>query len=266
MVLRAMSEHDGRIVEYFKFVRQGKKPPKNFLEINSEYLPEEFDLEHFTQTLHFKAWDRVAQLGRRPWEQAREWARGLGINSSEWRDFCKTDEKPIDIPADPANAYKKEWVSWTDFLGTKSEEEKMDEFIKNYLEYAEGKNFPMPPESHPTLGTISKTLRNSNDLNKLPKWKFKLVDEKLVRAKLFDWEGYDAMRWKISFDAYKAWKNKTKKDVPPKNTVSCGVKIETWYLNQKVKYAEYLGIKKGNFYEKSIFIFYSIHIILQIFI
>ena len=245
MVLRAMSEHDGRIVEYFKFVRQGKKPPKNFLEINSEYLPEEFDLEHFTQTLHFKAWDRVAQLGRRPWEQAREWARGLGINSSEWRDFCKTDEKPIDIPADPANAYKKEWVSWTDFLGTKSEEEKMDEFIKNYLEYAKGKTFPMPPESHPTLGTISKTLRNSNDLNKLPKWKFKLVDEKLVRAKLFDWEGYDAMRWKISFDAYKAWKNKTKKDVPPKNTVSCGVKIETWYLNQKVKYAEYLGIKKG---------------------
>ena len=53
------------------------------------------------------------------------------------------------------------------------------------------------------------------------------------------------MRWKISFEAYKAWKNKTKKDVPPKNTVSCGVKIETWYLNQKVKYANYLGIKKG---------------------
>ena len=245
MVLRAMSEHDGRIVEYFKFVRQGKKPPKNFLEINNEYLPEEFDLEHFTKTLHFKAWDRVAQLGRRPWEQARKWARGLGINSSEWRDFSKTDAKPIDIPSDPAKAYKKEWVSWNDFLGTESEEEKMNKFIKNYLEYSRGKIFPMPPESHPTLGIISKTLRSSFYLNQLPKWKFKLIDENLVKTKLYDWEGSDSMRWKISFDAYKEWKNKTKKDVPPKKTVSCGVKIETWYQNQKVRYAKYLGINKG---------------------
>ena len=126
MVLRAMSEHDGRIVEYFKLVREGKKPPKNFVEINSEYLPEEFDLEHFTKTVHFKAWDRVAQLGRRPWEQAREWARGLGINSMEWREFCKSDKKPVDIPADPARAYSKEWTDWPDFLGTESEKEKMD--------------------------------------------------------------------------------------------------------------------------------------------
>jgi len=244
MVLRAMSEHDGRIVEYFKLVREGKKPPKNFVEINSEYLPEEFDLEHFTKTVHFKAWDRVAQLGRRPWEQAREWARSLGINSEEWRSFTKTNQRPLDIPSSPNNAYK-EWTNWPDFLGTESEEEKMEKFIKNYLIYSKDKTFPMPPESNPLLGNITKGLIKSKKLNQLPEWKFKLVQEKLEKANLFDWDGSDAMKWKISFHAYKDWKIETKKDVPRKNTKFNGVVIETWYQNQKVRYAEYKGTNTG---------------------
>jgi len=249
MVLRAMSEHDGRIVEYFKFVRQGKKPPKNFLEINSEYLPEEFDLEHFTQTLYFKAWDRVAQLGRRPWEQAREWARGLDINSSEWRDFCKTDEKPIDIPADPPRAYSKEWTDWRDFLGTPSEEEGMDEYIKEYKKNAKGKIIPFPTDEFITksgyrLGKKMRAIQNSYMKKQLPDWKQKIIETELINKGLYIWNGRDAYSWKKNFDAYKAWKNKTKKDVPSKGTVSCGLKIETWYLSQKIKYAKYLGIEK----------------------
>jgi superfamily II DNA or RNA helicase len=244
MVLRAMSEHDGRIVEYFKLVRQGKKPPKNFVEINSEYLPEEFDLEHFTKTVHFKAWDRVARLGRRPWEQAREWARSLGINSEEWKSFAKTNARPLDIPSHPDNVYK-EWTNWPDFLGTESEEEKMEKFIKNYLIYSKDKTFPMPPESNSSLGNITKGLIRSKKLNQLSQWKYEMVQEKLVNTGLFDWDGSDVMRWKISFEAYRSWKIKTKKDVPPKNTKFDGVRIETWYQNQKLKYAEYKGTNTG---------------------
>ena len=127
MVLRAMSEHDGRIVEYFKLIKQGKKPPKKFVEINTDYLPEEFDLDHFDKTLHYKAWYRVAQLGMRPWEQAREWARSLGINYTGWRKLFKTDKKPIDIPSHPQLFYKKEWTDWRDFLGNPSIQEEWNQ-------------------------------------------------------------------------------------------------------------------------------------------
>jgi len=250
MVLRAMSEHDGRIVEYFKLVREGKKPPKNFVEINSEYLPEEFDLEHFTRTIHFKAWDRVAQLGRRPWEQAREWARGLGISTPlNGEIFVKLMKKPIDIPADPPRAYSKEWTDWRDFLGTPSEEEGMDEYIKEYKKNAKGKIIPFPTDEFITksgyrLGKKMRAIQNSYMKKQLPDWKQKIIETELINKGLYIWNGRDAYSWKKNFDAYKAWKNKTKKDVPSKGTVSCGLKIETWYLSQKIKYAKYLGIEK----------------------
>ena len=37
---------------------------------------------------------------------------------SQWREFCKSDDKPEDIPAVPTRTYKKEWISWGDWLGT----------------------------------------------------------------------------------------------------------------------------------------------------
>jgi superfamily II DNA or RNA helicase len=248
MVLRAMSEHDGRIVEYFKLVRQGKKPPKNFVEINSEYLPEEFDLEHFTQTVHFKAWDRVAQLGRRPWEQAREWARGLGINSSEWRDFCKTDKKPIDIPADPHRAYSREWTDWRDFLGAPSEEEDMNEYIKEYKKNAKGKLIPFPTDEFVTesgykLGNKMRAIRNSFIKKQLPDWKQKIIEAELINNGLYDWNGRDVFAWKKYYEAYKNFVKKSGASIPKKGTISQGLYIEPWAQTQKVKYKVLMNIE-----------------------
>jgi len=241
MVLRAMSEHDGRIVEYFKLVREGKKPPKNFVEINSEYLPEEFDLEHFTKTVHFKAWDRVAQLGRRPWEQAREWARGLGINSMEWREFCKSDKKPVDIPADPPRAYSKEWTDWRDFLGAPSEQEDMDDCIKEYIKNAKGKIIPFPidnfiTESGYKLGNKMRALQFSYKSNQLPKWKKEIIEDELIKKGLYDWDGRDAYSWKKYFEAYKSFKENTGEDIPKRGIKVNGLLIATWAVNQKTKY------------------------------
>lgn len=241
MVLRAMSEHDGRIVDYFKLVREGKKPPKNFVEINSEYLPEEFDLEHFTKTVHFKAWDRVAQLGRRPWEQAREYARGLGINSTEWREFCRTDKKPVDIPADPARAYSKEWTDWRDFLGAPSEQEDMDKYIKEYKKNAKGKIIPFPidnfiTESGYKLGNKMRALQSSYKSNQLPKWKKKIIENELIKKGLYAWDGRDTYAWKKYFEAYKSFKENTGEDIPKRGIKVNGLLIATWTLNQKKKY------------------------------
>ena len=54
----------------------------------------------------------------RPFREAREFARKLGLeSSSEWREYCKSSKKPDDIPPSPAQAYKKEWEDMANWLG-----------------------------------------------------------------------------------------------------------------------------------------------------
>jgi len=45
----------------------------------------------------------------RPFKEAREFVRSLGLKSKkEWSDYCKSGNKPDDIPSAPWNTYK-EW-------------------------------------------------------------------------------------------------------------------------------------------------------------
>ena len=62
---------------------------------------------------------RKSPYGWRCFEEARNWARGLGLSSeTEWRTFRKT-KLPNDIPTNPNREYAKSgWESWADFLGT----------------------------------------------------------------------------------------------------------------------------------------------------
>lgn len=240
MVLRSMSEYDGRIVEYFRLIAENIKPTKNFIEIDDEYLSEEFDLDEFSKKLSVMAWNRFSRLGRRPWAQAREWARGLGINSEDWRKFCKTDAKPVDIPADPPNAYKKEWNGWPDFLNTESDEDRFHRLVKEYKDYAKGKENPFPP-ARSDLGSWSKSIRQTHKTGQLPQWKEDIIEKELISANIFDWFGPDAWRWRQNFYAYRDWKKETGKDVPSKGCEFNGRKIEPWYQNQKLKYQKMMG-------------------------
>ena len=44
----------------------------------------------------------------RDFESAREFVRSLGLkNSNEWKEYCKSGNKPDDIPAASWNVYKK---------------------------------------------------------------------------------------------------------------------------------------------------------------
>jgi hypothetical protein len=52
-----------------------------------------------------------------PFNKARAFARRLGLKSTiEWRDYCKSGKKPIDIPSKPERY--DEWVGMDDWLGT----------------------------------------------------------------------------------------------------------------------------------------------------
>ena len=55
----------------------------------------------------------------RDFESAREFARALKLKGrKEWQEYCKSDNKPDDIPADPNQTYKKDYKGVGDWLGT----------------------------------------------------------------------------------------------------------------------------------------------------
>lgn len=51
-------------------------------------------------------------------KEARTFVHKLNLKSAnDWRIYCKSKLKPIDIPSAPNSQYKSEWISWADFLG-----------------------------------------------------------------------------------------------------------------------------------------------------
>lgn len=56
----------------------------------------------------------------RPFEEARSLAHSLKLEGKEeWSEYCKSGNKPDDIPYNPSRAYRnKGWNGWGDFLGT----------------------------------------------------------------------------------------------------------------------------------------------------
>ena len=248
MVLRSMAEHDGRVVEYFKLIAEGKKPKYKLIDINSEYLPHEFNLDNFIKNLSTKAWSRFSKLGRRPFDQARLWARDLGINSSGWNTFIKSGKKPVDIPSDPARAYSKEWLGWPDFLGNPSIIEDTDRTIKEYKIYAKGKINPFPPDRYILpdgfeLGVRVRGILQSKRRGVLPKWREEKIEKELINRGIFDWIGRDEFMWCKSFNAYKKYLDEGNPKIPKKNTIFDGLNIETWAQNQKLKYKKKTGTK-----------------------
>jgi hypothetical protein len=80
-----------------------------------------------TYAYEWKSWGDWLGTGHftnvewRAFTEAREFARSLGLKSSyEWFAWCKTPDKPADIPRVPYGTYADEWKSWGDWLGTEN--------------------------------------------------------------------------------------------------------------------------------------------------
>ncbi len=56
----------------------------------------------------------------RSFEEARDFARSLKLKGQRaWRSYCKSGQKPDDIPSDPNHVYKNMgWNGYGDWLGT----------------------------------------------------------------------------------------------------------------------------------------------------
>jgi len=250
-VLTAMAHHDGRIIEYFTALQEGKKPPKQFLEINSEYSTEKLNLKEFEKELTFKAWNRLRHLSWRPFSEAREHARSLGLQTiDDWHKYKLTKEAPADIPHYPnnCNAYKGEWKNWQDFLNIPTAKETLETFIKEYKLYAKGKSIPVPSSNYVTesgfeLGKQMNTyLAQHNQSNNLAEWKINIINKELVAPNLFSWKGKTSLIWFLKFNAYSEYIEKYK-TTPKRNTKYKSFNISEWADTQKKRYQKKIGNK-----------------------
>ena len=102
---------------YKEYCKSGKKP---------EDIPYNPDREY--KNKGWKSWGDFLDTGNisqrqhyyKPFEQARDFVRKLGLETyGEWRRYCKSKEKPWDIPSKPEDYYKnKGWTDFGDWLGT----------------------------------------------------------------------------------------------------------------------------------------------------
>jgi len=84
---------------------------------------------------------RIANFQKtyRPFEDARRFARSLGLkNKEDWVKYCKKGTLPTDIPRNPSGSYLgRGWKRWGDWLGT--------DFVatrdREYREFAEAREF-----------------------------------------------------------------------------------------------------------------------------
>lgn len=75
----------------------------------------------------------------RPFEEARDYARSLGIKKQcDWTEYAKSGKLPDDIPMYPAWHYKdKGWSGWGDWLGTYN----IAFFRRQYRSFADAREF-----------------------------------------------------------------------------------------------------------------------------
>ena len=98
--------------------------------ITSKKMPADFPKspEAVYQSIGWADWGdwlgtgKIATYHRkyRTFKVARAYVRCLGLKSfDQWRDYCRSGEKPDDIPAGPSRTYANSgWAGWGDWLGT----------------------------------------------------------------------------------------------------------------------------------------------------
>ena len=132
-----------------------------------EYIPSDPKRVYKEQWVSIRDWlgnERIATKNRKflSFEVAREYARNLKISGKQnWFDWCKTELKPEDIPANPIRIYGNEWISWGDWLGSYRiwTKNSLIGFIKGL--------YPILPNLEPA--ELYSILRNNNCLNAIEK-------------------------------------------------------------------------------------------------
>ncbi|MFN5091136.1 MAG: DEAD/DEAH box helicase family protein [Bacteroidota bacterium] len=140
-ILRGLASNDGRIIEYFEAKGSDKQTKRDKSEsiFNFSVISEILDEKELENHLEIKLWDKLSGYNWLPFEEAREFVRNLNLKGQkEWFDYCKSGEKPEDIPVAPHLVYKQDgWNTWGDWLGTGS----VASHLREYRPFEEAREF-----------------------------------------------------------------------------------------------------------------------------
>jgi superfamily II DNA or RNA helicase len=120
-VITALSTQDDRIAEQFRESRSDRDPEDRIVEFEVDVsVGTKINIDALYDKIDARVWEKVGKANWRPFEEAREYARGLGLkDNTAWSKLSKAGKLPSDIPAGPYHTYnKKGWAGFRDWLGT----------------------------------------------------------------------------------------------------------------------------------------------------
>jgi len=105
-----------------KYSKSGKRPK------NIPSNPE----RHYKNSgwISMSDWLGLESNGFLPFEEARNFVRGIGLeNVKQWHDYAKS-VRPSNIPSNPDQTYEKDgWVNWGDWIGKKLNSKRIDHYL-----------------------------------------------------------------------------------------------------------------------------------------
>ena len=122
-IIRGLASNDERIIEYFK--EKGDKTVTKRVEGSSlfdfNFSAELLDEKDLAAQLQIKIWENLSKFQWIPFEEAREFVRGLSLKyQKDWNLYISSGRKPSNLPSSPDKVYKENgWLSMPDWLGTK---------------------------------------------------------------------------------------------------------------------------------------------------
>jgi Phage-integrase repeat unit len=120
--------------EWNSYCKSGRKPQDIPSHPSNKYNKDWIGWGDWLGTGTIGPHDRVY----RPFKDAREFVQSIGIkNMEEWKNYCRSGNKPEDIPANPVAVYEREWTWWADWLGYEEKHwtvRKVKELLKDLIE------------------------------------------------------------------------------------------------------------------------------------
>ena len=137
-----LKNYDG----WVKYCRSGKKPDSVPTEPEVIYKKENWiGWGHFLGTVVKRTPEEEKNMTFRSFQSAQEFVQeekynGKKMHKKLWYNYCRSGNKPTDIPSFPDIIYQKEWKNWQDFFNTGKTEYRSFEEARKFVQSLNLKN------------------------------------------------------------------------------------------------------------------------------
>ena len=182
-IITSLATQDERLIDEIKSIKNKRKTKGSktkIIQITTTSL-KKIATKRFDEKIHLKVWDKIKQFNYLPFEEAKKIIRKMKFKSQkEFYDYVYKNRNIFEIPGHPSVIYKKDWISWADFLGN----ENIANILKHemFLSYEDAKKWV-----------------KKNKLNNTTEWK------KATKRK--DFPNFIPKNPENSYRRDKSWKN-----------------------------------------------------------